>query len=91
MAEHQENVERYTSWRYGILMLEAEPLKNIVNKLSRFHNIEIEITDKNLACETFSGQLDYKQSAEQALRVISEIVNFKLTATNDKITIYKKE
>lgn len=91
MAEQQENVERYTSWRYGILMLEAEQLKNIANKLSRFHNIEIEITDNDLACETFSGQLDYKQSAEQALRVISEIVDFELTANADKITIFKRQ
>lgn len=89
MYEHQEDVKKYTSWRYGILMLEAEPLLNIANKLSRFHNIDIEIADEKLAMETFSGQLEYKQSAEQTLKTIGEIVDFELTANADKITIFK--
>lgn len=89
MNEHHEDVRKYTSWRYGILMLEAEPLLNIVNKLSRFHNVEIEIEDEELAMETFSGQLEYKQSAEQTLKSIGEIVDFELTADAGKITIFK--
>lgn len=91
IREQEEDVCKYTSWRDGILILEEEPLQNIANKLSRFHNIEIEIVGEKLAKETFSGRLEFTTSVEQTLKTINEIVDFEIIANKRKIIISQKK
>uniref|UniRef100_UPI00321621F3 FecR family protein n=1 Tax=uncultured Draconibacterium sp. TaxID=1573823 RepID=UPI00321621F3 len=86
----EDDVNKYTSWRNGVFILDEEPLLNIVNKLSRFHNINIEIESKTLANETFSGRLEFNQTAVQTLETIGEIVNFELRVDENKIVISEK-
>lgn len=90
ISKSEEDVEKYISWRCGLFILEEEPLQNIVNKLSRFHNIKIEIKGKTLANQTFSGRLEFNQTVVKTLETIGEIVDFELKADEEMITISEK-
>ena len=70
--------------------MEEEPLKNIVNKLARFHNVQIDITNDSLANVTFGGQLEYKDSIVKTLETIGATLDFDLSVTEHRIIISKK-
>jgi len=90
ISKSEEDIEKYISWRCGIFILEEEPLQYIANRLSRFHNIKIEIEGETLANETFSGRLEFDETAVKTLQTIGEIVDFELTIGEKIITISEK-
>jgi transmembrane sensor len=73
------DVEKYFSWRDGVLILKNDPMKSILKKISRYYNIEIEINDDQLANETFSGRLDIKDNVANVIKVIQETTEFEYT------------
>lgn len=84
------DVETYFSWRDGVFIFKNDALKTIMKKLSRYYNVEISITDKDLANQTFSGYLDVNQDLEHVMQIIKEAessqFNYQLT-TNKKLII----
>lgn len=89
----QKNVDTkdFTSWKDGYLVLEKKSLGSIVKKLSRYYNVSIEIESTELAEETFSGQLDLRNSASQVLSLISEMMDIELEQSDRLIKIRKKQ
>lgn len=84
------NTKNFISWKEGIVVLEKNSLASIVKKLSRYYNVSIEISDSELADETFSGALDLKNSPVQVLELISEILDFEIVQHSSQIIINKK-
>lgn len=80
-------VEKYFSWREGIFMFQNDSFKSIARKISRYYNIEINIEDKSLAEELFSGNLDVKESVNQVLKTIQLTTDFNYIINNNSITI----
>ena len=72
------NINNFFSWKDGFLNFEKDNLEFIMTKLSRFYNVEIEITDEELANQTFSGHLDLKEDVEKVLSLIRETSNFNM-------------
>jgi len=77
------------SWREGILIFKNDNLKFIMKKLSRYYNVAIEITNTDLANQTFSGYLDLKDSLEKVLQIIKVTSNFTYTHRQKIIIITK--
>lgn|SRR5690606_13340428 len=76
------DIDKYFSWREGIIIFKNDNLKDIMKQISRYYNASIEIKNKQLENQTFSGSLDLKETVEQVLNVIKETSDFKF----EKIT-----
>jgi len=87
MEQSEVNTRLYTSWREGYLVLERQTLGEILKKVSRYYNVSIELNDQSLKDETFTGNLDLRNSAVQVLETIGEIISAKIEQNNDKILI----
>ena len=76
MTSKEVDVDDFFSWKEGVLILENSRMDEIVKKLARYYNIEIEITDLVLARQTFSGYLDLKDSVENVIETIRKTTDF---------------
>lgn len=85
------NAKDYTSWKDGYVILKKNTLGSIVKKLSRYYNVPIEFEDQDLTFETFSGQLDLRNSAVQVLELISEMIDIEMVQTNHSILVKRKQ
>jgi transmembrane sensor len=85
--QQQVDTEYYFSWRDGYIICKREPLVNILKKLERYYNVSIELQNDQLGLETFSGNLDMKNSPEEVLNVIAETTPFSLRHENGKLII----
>jgi ferric-dicitrate binding protein FerR (iron transport regulator) len=85
--ESQVDVIKYLSWRDGYLILEKEPLETIVKKISRYYNVDIELQSAAIGKETFSGNLNLRNTAEEVLNIIAETTQIKLNRENNKLII----
>lgn len=84
------NSKNYMSWKDGYVILEKKTLGYITRKLSRYYNIPIQIEEEDLAEETFSGYLDLRNTAQQVLDIISEVINIDVEAKEEQIIITRK-
>jgi transmembrane sensor len=75
------DIDKYFSWKEGIIIFKNDNLKNIMKQLSRYYNVSIEIKNKQLESHTFSGALDLK-TVEEVLKIIKETSDFEF----DKVT-----
>lgn len=64
------NTEEYISWRKGYLIFKRAPLEEIIKRLSRYYNIQIDIKAAGLQEETFSGRLDFIQNLEDIMETV---------------------
>ncbi len=62
----------YSSWKDGKLIFRNESMKNVVEKLNRWYNIDIEITDKDVYNSIFSGTIQ-NESYEEIFRLIEDV------------------
>lgn len=86
------DVERYFSWRKGVLIFKNNNLKYITKKLGRYYNVDINLQELAANDETYSGFLDLKDSIENVLKTLQEAANFEYKLNqNGSILIYKTE
>lgn len=78
----------YLSWHHGYYIFRSETLGNILTRISRYYNIEIDLKDKQLGRVTFSGRLDLKSSPEEVLNTIKKTTPFNFKEEEQRITIY---
>ena len=83
MITGKADLEKFTSWRNGILIFRNDPLKLIIEKLERWYNIEIEIADPAVYSSIFTGTIR-NESYEQILKLIeySCSVSFRINDDN---------
>ncbi len=90
----------YSAWRNGYLKFREEPLSEVVKKLERWYNVDIDIVGADLKKRILRGTFK-NEPIEEVLRLISLTTQLRYTiefrATNDnnqyerkKITIEKK-
>lgn len=63
----------FTSWIRGCIMLDNQTLGNIIPRLSKYYNVNIEV-DSNLNNSKLYGSLDLKGDIEGVLSVLSSII-----------------
>jgi len=83
-----ENAENYISWIYGFLNFDNEDILSLAKKISRYYNIEIDVTKINVRSK-FSGKLDLKENPERILDGLSKIFNVKYGKQENKFVFYE--
>jgi len=78
----------YLSWQYGYYVFRSETLGNILKRLSRYYNVEIDLKNRQLALVTFSGRLDLKSSPEEVLNTIKKTITLNFNMEGQNIIIY---
>lgn len=61
---------KYTAWVNGRIVFFGDPIQTVVNKLGKWYNVEIEISDKRLDNYRFTGTF-IDESLEQVLNILS--------------------
>lgn len=87
ITKAQVNTQLYTAWKDGHLILEHEPLPQILKKLSRYFNIRI--TSAATVQSTFSGDLDLSEDVDYVLQSISIGTGLTYEKTAGGITLKK--
>ncbi len=83
-----ENAENYIAWIYGFLSFENEDILSLTKRISRYYNIEIDVTTINVYSK-FSGKLDLKENPERILDGLSKIFNVKYEKQENKFVFYE--
>ena len=81
------NVEEYISWKDGWLLCNSEELWRIVEKLARYYDQKISVTDERARYYRLSGKLDLKDNLNMVLQVIATTAPVKIKVENDIICI----
>ena len=76
----------YTSWKDGYLLLKDEKLEDIVKKLTRIYNKEIEV-DEKLSDLRFSGKLDLRETLKKELDIMKAAYPINYTMKDNRIKI----
>lgn len=87
ITQSEVDAKQYTSWRDGYISCDKQSLGDILKKISRYYNVSIQVSDKSLENETFTGNLDLRNSATQVLAIIAEFINIRIENTNNQILI----
>jgi len=74
-----ENPDKYISWKDGILIFRDDSITDIIKKLSRWYNVDIQLEDKELSKYTYTATF-----VDEALPQILELLKI---ATPIKYTI----
>lgn len=77
--------DRYFSWKDGKLVFTAEPLSEVVKKLSRWFNADIEILDPRVGDLTLTATF-INESLTQVLDLISKVSPVKYTVSDRDIS-----
>ncbi len=83
-----DNVEEYTSWTEGYLSFSDKDLEHILKQVSRYYNIDIDVTSTN-DIEKIYGKLELKDDPEQVLDGISFLSKTKYRKVGNKYEFYQ--
>ncbi|WP_299671624.1 FecR family protein [uncultured Polaribacter sp.] len=86
ISVEKADVETYTAWIDGKIILKHITFNNIIKKLERHYDIEIINNNKDLGKDFITATFDIETIAE-VFKVINEIHPINYTITNNKITI----
>lgn len=67
----QVDANRFSAWKNGYLIIDDEPLGQVVNRLERWYNVEIEILDDILKQQHFKATFK-DEPLEEVLKLISK-------------------
>ncbi len=83
-----KDAQNCIDWIYGYLNLEGESFQSLVNRISRYYNLDIEI-QASVSRSTLSGKLDLKEDPKRILDGLSRIFNVKYEQKGEKIFVYE--
>lgn len=76
----------YTAWTKGLLALRGETLSSLATRLSDHYGLEI-VCDRRLSDVKVYGKLDLRDSVDQVMSAISEIVPMKVEREGNRLTM----
>lgn len=82
------DAENYIAWTYGYLPMENQDILSLTRRISRYYNIDIEVTAKNVPTR-FAGKLDLKEDPERIVEGLATIFKLKHRKEGEKIVIYE--
>ncbi|UAM97990.1 FecR domain-containing protein [Polaribacter litorisediminis] len=84
------DVEMYTAWIDGKIILKHMKFSSIIKKIERHYNVSIQNEDKVLGDEFITATFE-DESIEQVLEVINKLHPIEYSVKDNKIVILKKE
>lgn len=80
--------EQTTGWLQGNLVFKQNPLKDVLSELSRYHNVQFEIADRNLENLSVTGQFPFDKLKDN-LKTLSFALNVKTLFTSENSIIVR--
>lgn len=79
----------YFKWKEGLICFRNQPISEIMEKLSLYFDIQIDVLNKDLLDEYYTGKFRTKDGVEQVLKVLQLEHRFRYEKNNEqnKITI----
>lgn len=84
------NIKKYTSWKDGYVIFENECLESIMEKLSRWYNVEVFFENEDLKKTSFYGNLKRYENIEEFLSCLQKVSNAYIHI-KDGIVIVKRK
>lgn len=85
------NVMTYTAWKDGRLLFVRTPMKDILKKLTRYYNIQLDLASTQPGLETCSGDLDLEENLDDVLDVICATNSLRYERHGQRIVLKEKE
>jgi len=82
------DVAEFIAWKDNKIVFKNETLENLVVKLERWYNVDIEIKREELKKSRYTGTFE-KETLEQAMKALSISLPFNYTINKNKIEITK--
>lgn len=84
------NVNDYVLWKDGLYKFEDMPLREVVNRVRRYYNMSIQISDEHLANTLVSGKLVLTGDFAEVMQYLSKTVEGVIEKTKDGTYILKQ-
>jgi putative anti-sigma factor len=81
------NPVTYTAWRNGRFVFEDEGLEEILNRLSRWYNVDVFYSNEKVKEYHFTGHMEKYENMEVILRAISKMVGVHFTVQGKTIVV----
>ncbi|MFC5682387.1 FecR family protein [Flavobacterium sp. MAHUQ-51] len=75
------DVEKFSAWKEGKFYFENESLKDILNKLARWYNFDVQFENNKIEEILFTGFVLKQENLSHILEIISKTSNIKYTIT----------
>lgn len=79
--------ELFTSWKDNRLEFDNELFRDVIVKMERWYNVEVDVNNSALKEARFSGKFD-KENIEQAMKALVVVTPFRYEINKNKIRIY---
>lgn len=87
-ALRQVDPEDYTSWIKGLITLKGETMSTLSRRLSDYYGVKV-VCDPSISETKVYGKLDLRDSIEDVLTSVKEIVPMKIDKSDKTITLKK--
>lgn len=87
IVSEKVDVDTYFSWREGLFIFKNDDLRFIMKRISRYYNVQVDISDEISTSETFSGYLNLNEDIDKVLTSIKESTDLEYKHTENGITI----
>ena len=81
----------YTAWHLGTLYFDDTTLSEIMDRLSRWYNVDVRFADESLGNLRFSGAVEKKKPLSHILNLLENTQDVKFTTTGGKLVIVDKK
>lgn len=81
------DVKTYTAWKEGFFVFEDEGLEGILNRLSRWYDVDIFYSNEKVKTYHFTGHMEKYENIETILNAISKMVGVRFTIKEKTIIV----
>lgn len=81
------DVNDVVDWKNGEFVFDNEPLPNIMRKVSRWYNVDIEYVNPGVKTNTFTGSVSKSDKITNILKMLQKTSKIRFTIEGSKISI----
>lgn len=90
VTNRKVDIAQYIAWKEGVLRFDDMPLEQLMNRLSRWYDIEFEFCQEDLKKKVFSGGFRKYEPIDRILNMIQQTNDVVFRVQNNKVVIDKK-
>lgn len=90
IAVKDADIEEVMAWKNGIFLFNDERLDEVMKKISRWYNVEVEFRDPEVKKEAYSGIVSRFSKISQLLGKLQELGGVEFKIEPNKVIIMKK-
>ncbi|SEW52521.1 FecR family protein [Chitinophaga arvensicola] len=91
LTVNKVDITPYTAWKDGRLLFYSTPLKEILKKLTRYYNIQLDLASTQPGLETCSGDFDLDDDLNNVLDVICATNSLRYERQGTHIVLKEKD